>query len=199
MPVEEDGVEEGGETVTSRLLSFGLQISRGLEHLANNKIVHRDVAARNILLSDRKVVKISDFGLARRVGEGDVYERTRKGPLPARWMAPESLLYNEFSQSSDVWSFGVLLWEIVTLGSTPYPGLSNATLVNKIKAGGSLTCPPHSAAVVNEVMLSCWRKAPDARPTFAQLRVRLEELLEDQVNYLDLQQMDENLYSILDD
>ncbi|CAG5123718.1 unnamed protein product, partial [Candidula unifasciata] len=107
-------------------------------------IVHRDVAARNVLLFDRHIVKISDFGLARKIGQGDVYERTRKGLLPIRWMSPESLFYNQFTEKSDVWSYGVLLWELITLGSTPYPGLDANTVLEKIRERDLLVCPPHS-------------------------------------------------------
>ncbi|CAL1546600.1 unnamed protein product [Lymnaea stagnalis] len=101
-----------------------------------------------MLLFDHNVVKISDFGLARRVGQADVYERTRKGLLPVRWMSPESLFYSQFSQMSDVWSYGVFLWELVTLGSTPYPGLNTNDVLDKIKEEELLTCPPHSSDVV---------------------------------------------------
>ncbi|KAH9514952.1 hypothetical protein Btru_021516 [Bulinus truncatus] len=361
------------ELLTSRtLLSFALQISRGLEHLAVNKIVHRDVAARNILLFEHNAVKISDFGLARRVSQADVYERTRKvspfiqlilvstylvstylvitylvgtylvgtylvgtylvgtylvstylvgthlvstylvstylvgtylvgtylvgtylvgtylvitylvgtylvgtylvgtylvstylvgtylvgtylvstctylvstylvstylvstylvstctylvgtylvstylvitylvgtylvstylGLLPVRWMSPEALFYNQYSQASDVWSYGVFLWELVTLGSTPYPGLDTNHVLDKIKTGELLTCPPHTSDVINELMLSCWISEFSKRPTFQDMCAKLEKLLEAQVEYVDLDQMDDHEYSTLDD
>ncbi|BFZ25958.1 hypothetical protein BsWGS_28996 [Bradybaena similaris] len=185
--------------ITSRdVLSFALQICRGLDHLTINKIVHRDVAARNVLVCEHKVVKISDFGLARKVGEQDVYERSTKGLLPIRWMSPEALLYNQYTEKSDVWSFGVLLWELITLGSTPYPGLDSTTILEKIRHRELLICPPHCSAVVNNVMSSCWREDPHMRPSFSQLVQDVEKLLESEVEYLDLDQINDHEYSTLD-
>ncbi|KAI8775247.1 tyrosine kinase receptor Cad96Ca [Biomphalaria glabrata] len=192
-------MSKGGLLTSRTLLSFALQIGHGLEHLADTKIVHRDVAARNILLFEHNVVKISDFGLARRVGQGDVYERTRKGLLPVRWMSPESLFYNQYSQASDVWSYGVFLWELVTLGSTPYPGLDTNQVLDKIKDGELLTCPPHTSDVINDLMLSCWTSDFSKRPTFSEVCAKLDKLLEAQVEYVDLDQMDDHEYSTLND
>jgi serine/threonine protein kinase len=96
------------------------------------QIVHRDLAARNVLLTTDRVCKVADFGFARDVADTLVYERKSEGRLPIRWMAPESLYDNLFSAKSDVWSFGVFMWEVVTLGSTPYPGLAAAEVVKKV-------------------------------------------------------------------
>uniref|UniRef100_A0A2C9LLZ4 Protein kinase domain-containing protein n=2 Tax=Biomphalaria glabrata TaxID=6526 RepID=A0A2C9LLZ4_BIOGL len=180
-------MSKGGLLTSRTLLSFALQIGHGLEHLADTKIVHRDVAARNILLFEHNVVKISDFGLARR------------GLLPVRWMSPESLFYNQYSQASDVWSYGVFLWELVTLGSTPYPGLDTNQVLDKIKDGELLTCPPHTSDVINDLMLSCWTSDFSKRPTFSEVCAKLDKLLEAQVEYVDLDQMDDHEYSTLND
>lgn len=97
-----------------------------MEYLASKGIIHRDLAARNILIDENRACKVADFGFARDVAASQIYERKSEGRLPIRWMAPESLYDNIFSVKSDIWSFGVLIWEIVTLGSTPYPGLAAA-------------------------------------------------------------------------
>ena len=102
--------------------------------------MHRDLAARNVLLTTDRVCKVADFGFARDVADKLVYERKSEGRLPIRWMAPESLYDNLFSAKSDVWSFGVFMWEVVTLGSTPYPGLAAAEVVKKVS---HKTIAPH--------------------------------------------------------
>ncbi|KAK9296820.1 hypothetical protein QLX08_009233 [Tetragonisca angustula] len=174
-------------TVTPRdILSFAWQISKGMAYLADIKLVHRDLAARNVLLAAEKVCKISDFGLTRDVYEDDAYLKRSKGRVPVKWMAPESLADHVYTSKSDVWSFGVLLWELVTLGASPYPGVDVHNLYNLLKAGYRMERPANCSQQLYKLMTSCWHQEPAMRPSFKELVSHWEKMLEDSVEYLDL-------------
>ncbi|KYN39021.1 Proto-oncogene tyrosine-protein kinase receptor Ret [Trachymyrmex septentrionalis] len=149
-------------------------------------LVHRDLAARNVLLATGKVCKISDFGLTRDVYEDDAYLKRSKGRVPVKWMAPESLADHVYTSKSDVWSFGVLLWELVTLGASPYPGVDVHNLYNLLKAGYRMEKPSNCSHQLYKLMVSCWHQEPGMRPSFKELTSHWERMLEDGVEYLDL-------------
>ncbi|CAL1537182.1 unnamed protein product [Lymnaea stagnalis] len=193
-------IDEDDDTGISSgdLFAFALQVARGMRHLAGNQIIHRDLAARNILVTDRGVCKITDFGLARTVEGTDNYERTSKGPLPVRWMAPESLTDRTHSFKSDVWSYGILLWEIVTLGASPYPGMSAHDVLKYVTSGKRMEKPHHCTTEIYNIMCDCWSFQPSSRPSFDQLCLKLEELLEREADYINLELFQSEQYSCLD-
>ncbi|XP_077287392.1 tyrosine kinase receptor Cad96Ca isoform X2 [Arctopsyche grandis] len=188
-------VHAGSETLTSRdLTSFVYQVARGMEFLSSKGIIHRDLAARNILITEDHICKVADFGFARDVVTSLVYERKSEGRLPIRWMAPESLYDDIFSVKSDVWSFGVLIWEVVTLGSTPYPGLSAGEVMRKVRDGYRLEKPEHCRRELYNIMFYCWDKDPAERPTFSECVTLLERLLMTETDYIELERFPDHSY-----
>ncbi|OXU31361.1 hypothetical protein TSAR_014934 [Trichomalopsis sarcophagae] len=151
------------------LLSMCEDVARGCRYLEELHFVHRDLACRNCLVSARerehRVVKIGDFGLARDIYKNDYYRKEGEGLLPVRWMAPESLVDGVFTSQSDVWAFGVLMWEITSLGQQPYQARTNLEVLHHVRAGGRLPKPLNCPARLHQLMLSCW-SAVDSRPSF---------------------------------
>ena len=195
---------EVGEALTSKdLTKFAYGVAKGMEYLVSKgvgaraccfflsnfvfQIIHRDLAARNILVDHTKNTKISDFGLSRSLRDlgSEMYEQKTKGALPIRWMAPESLYFSVFTPKSDVWGFGILMWEIVTLGksgddvvspdcvvagSTPYPGMGAREVMRKVRDGYRLERPGHCHPDLYHIIQKCWAGDMNKRPDFSELR-----------------------------
>uniref|UniRef100_A0A8D0CNB7 Vascular endothelial growth factor receptor 3 n=1 Tax=Scleropages formosus TaxID=113540 RepID=A0A8D0CNB7_SCLFO len=162
------------------LICYSFQVARGMEFLASRKCIHRDLAARNILLSENNVVKICDFGLARDIYKDPDYVRKGNARLPLKWMAPESIFDKVYTSQSDVWSFGVLLWEIFSLGASPYPGVQiDEDFCRRLKDGTRMRAPENASPEIYRIMLVCWQGEPRERPTFPALVEILGDLLQD--------------------
>ncbi|XP_066590355.1 insulin-like receptor isoform X2 [Prorops nasuta] len=149
-----------------RILQMAIEIADGMSYLSAKKFVHRDLAARNCMVAEDLTVKIGDFGMTRDIYETEYYRKGTKGLLPVRWMAPESLKDGVFTSFSDVWSFGVVLWEMVTLGSQPYLGLSNDQVLRYVIDGGVMERPENCPDLLYNLMRRTWNRKTTRRPTF---------------------------------
>lgn len=177
-----------GSLEVRELVSAAYQVARGMAYLASKKCIHRDLAARNVLVTEDSVMKIADFGLARDIHHIDYYKKTTNGRLPVKWMAPEALFDRIYTHQSDVWSFGVLLWEIFTLGGSPYPGVPVEELFKLLKEGHRMEKPSACPQELYLMMRDCWHAVPSRRPTFQQLVEDLDRTVSIMANqdYLDL-------------
>ncbi|XP_063990673.1 tyrosine-protein kinase receptor torso isoform X2 [Diachasmimorpha longicaudata] len=176
--MQQDVLNATEDITGADLLRFAMQIANGMKFLSLNRIVHRDLAARNVLVCGDRTVKISDFGLSRDIYQDSVYKKQGDGKLPLKWMAVEALTHQIYTSQSDVWSFGILLWEIVTLGCNPYPDTPTHTILQVLKTGYRMERPSNCGKELYDIMLSCWRTRPRSRPTFTDLKRDLEKLLQ---------------------
>ncbi|XP_077985343.1 fibroblast growth factor receptor-like [Glandiceps talaboti] len=181
-------LHQRSRTLTERdLMKFALDVAMGMEFLSTKQCVHRDLAARNILINEHNVCKMGDFGLARDVVDKHQYERKTQGRLPIRWMSIESVLDDIFTTKSDVWSFGVLLWEIVSMGYRPYPGMSGQEVIQALREGYRMPKPSHCKEELYAIMISCWNEDPEKRPQFTDLVMELDHLVSDEKTYINIE------------
>lgn len=160
------------QVTPQQLLQFSLDVAQGMDYLESKKLVHRDLAARNILISEEHVAKVSDFGLARVNPKG-----TDNTVLPVKWTAPEALKHNKFSSKSDVWSYGILLWEVFSFGRAPYPKLSLKEVTELLEEGYRMDPPEGCPPAIYALMKSCWEMEPGKRPSFKKLTEKLQKEL----------------------
>ncbi|XP_038065701.1 tyrosine-protein kinase receptor TYRO3-like isoform X1 [Patiria miniata] len=178
------------------LMMFAKDAADGMKFISSQKCIHRDLAARNVLVAEDMTCKVSDFGLARDVMNIRVYERESKGPCPIRWMAIESILDDVYTTESDVWSYGVLLWEIVTLGARPYPGMSAKILFKELQKGFRMPKPKHCQDELYELMLGCWDEDPESRPTFKMISKELDNLISEGKDYIAIDDIQDTIYEV---
>uniref|UniRef100_A0A8B9VHS6 Protein tyrosine kinase 2 n=1 Tax=Anas zonorhyncha TaxID=75864 RepID=A0A8B9VHS6_9AVES len=161
------------------LILYAYQLSMALAYLESKRFVHRDIAARNVLVSATDCVKLGDFGLSRYM-EDSTYYKASKGKLPIKWMAPESINFRRFTSASDVWMFGVCMWEILMHGVKPFQGVKNNDVIGRIENGERLPMPPNCPPTLYSLMTKCWAYDPSRRPRFTELKAQLSTILEEE-------------------
>ncbi|XP_044180640.1 tyrosine kinase receptor Cad96Ca-like [Acropora millepora] len=184
---------------SQQLMKFAWQIADGMSYLSLRKVIHRDLAARNVLVGEKETCKITDFGMARDVQEESIYERKTKGRLPVKWTAYESLLYGQYTTKSDVWSYGVVLYEISTIGGSPYPRIEGRKIVSLLQQGYRMPKPEHVDNDLYQIMMNCWQSEPEARPSFNDLTQQLKRMENQHKKLIKMHIYDNTLYANLED
>ncbi|KAI2553524.1 muscle associated receptor tyrosine kinase [Homo sapiens] len=159
-------------------LCIARQVAAGMAYLSERKFVHRDLATRNCLVGENMVVKIADFGLSRNIYSADYYKANENDAIPIRWMPPESIFYNRYTTESDVWAYGVVLWEIFSYGLQPYYGMAHEEVIYYVRDGNILSCPENCPVELYNLMRLCWSKLPADRPSFTSIHRILERMCE---------------------
>ncbi|XP_033873871.1 tyrosine-protein kinase Fyn isoform X3 [Acipenser ruthenus] len=165
---------EGRALKLPNLVDMAGQVAAGMAYIERMNYIHRDLRSANILVGDNLVCKIADFGLARLI-EDNEYTARQGAKFPIKWTAPEAALYGKFTIKSDVWSFGILLTELVTKGRVPYPGMNNREVLEQVERGYRMPCPQDCPSSLHELMVQCWKKDPEERHTFEYLQAFLED------------------------
>ena len=177
---------DGRSLKPPQLINMSAQVASGMAYLEEQNIVHLDLVARNILVGDHMICKVCDFQQAK-VLEDDTFKAPEGFTFPIKWTAPESALSSLFTIKSDVWSFGIVLWEIITYGLRPYPGMTDAEVSERLKTGYityyRMGCPPNCPQTLHNIMMDCWGEDPASRPTFKSLLTQLEGLCTDDTGY----------------
>ena len=163
--------------IQNLLLKFSREIAAGMQHLAEKKFIHRDLAARNVLVAKDMSVRVADFGMSREIDNENDYYTSSGGRVPLRWTAPEALFYKKFSEKSDVWSFGMTLYEIWSLGNKPWQGYENEEIIEALSTGHTLSQTVNCPIQVYQVMLDTWKQEKDSRPNFTQLKKELNKII----------------------
>lgn len=165
-----------GKFQTIQLIGMLRGIAAGMSYLSDMNYVHRDLAARNVLVNASLICKIADFGLSREIENASDAYTTRGGKIPVRWTAPEAIAFRKFTSASDVWSYGVVLWEVMSYGERPYWNWSNQDVIKSIEKGYRLPAPMDCPEALYQLMLDCWQKQRTHRPTFASITQTLDNL-----------------------
>ena len=157
-----------------QLIDMGAQVAAGMAYLEENNYIHQDLAARNVLVSENLICKIEVVSMAR-VLSHNIYKAHRGADFPIKWRAPEALIHQLFTIKSDVWSFGILLYELITYGRIPYTGMNNDEVLERLQTGYRIPCPMGCPEGLYKIMRECWRDQADSRPTFESLHWRMED------------------------
>ncbi|XP_064788448.1 ephrin type-A receptor 3-like isoform X1 [Oncorhynchus masou masou] len=179
--------KQDGQFTVIQLVGMLRGIASGMKYLSDMSYVHRDLAARNILVNSNLVCKVSDFGLSRVLEDDpEAAYTTQGGKIPIRWTSPEAIAYRKFTSASDVWSYGIVMWEVVSYGERPYWEMSNQDVIKAIDEGYRLPAPMDCPVVLHQLMLECWEKGRSERPKFGQIVTTLDKLIRDPASLREL-------------